>query len=412
MKQLLLILSILAILSCQNNDQTKLESTEYPYIVDFSEVEYTQEPQCISEFSDTIEYIRLSDDILLPDPCELSIVLDNDNNIYIEHDRIEKFNPTGEYIKSLYNIGQGPKEISNKLLPAAYGFDENIVYIDDFGKEEYSKFTLNGDYLGKVKRKDSIGHYRTYIAILNKRAIYYYQGDLNFFYLRHKFNGMDFNPDGKYLFFSNNLLTDSVEYRHENKNYKIKANGHSNSITFSHGWPILYGYIDSNVWLRHSHHYTIYRSTNAINFTPWYEIIPHSQMGDYKFMINEQIDAITRTELNSKHYLEGIIATDVGIFFSYSVGLWNKYGIGFCHKNEKAKSYSDKPFKNDLDEYLPQLDFSYSLFNTNKSFQKNGYLYLLVEAYKFFEDGAKPPFTDLTEDSNPIVVKIKLKCKD
>jgi hypothetical protein len=32
-----------------------------------------------------------------------------------------------------------------------------------------------------------------------------------------------------------------------------------------------------------------------------------------------------------------------------------------------------------------------------------------VDAFKFFDEGGKPPFKELTEDSNPVVVKIKLK---
>ena len=40
---------------------------------------------------------------------------------------------------------------------------------------------------------------------------------------------------------------------------------------------------------------------------------------------------------------------------------------------------------------------------------KNGYIHIPVNAYEFFEEGAKPPFPDLTEDSNPVIVKLKLK---
>jgi hypothetical protein len=34
---------------------------------------------------------------------------------------------------------------------------------------------------------------------------------------------------------------------------------------------------------------------------------------------------------------------------------------------------------------------------------------MLVDAFKFFEDGAKPPFPELAEDSNPVLVKLRLK---
>ena len=37
------------------------------------------------------------------------------------------------------------------------------------------------------------------------------------------------------------------------------------------------------------------------------------------------------------------------------------------------------------------------------------YLYLLINAFEFFNEGCNPPFPDLTEESNPVVVKLKLK---
>ena len=117
------------------------------------------------------------------------------------------------------------------------------------------------------------------------------------------------------------------------------------------------------------------------------------------------------TDVKSKHYLGNTWATDAGVFYRYSVGSdWeNKSGFGFCPKNGKAKTYSNKGFKNDLDEFLPPLELSLDILMGNKGFQKHGYLYVLVDAFKFFEEGAKPPFPDLVEDSNPVLVKLRLK---
>ena len=55
------------------------------------------------------------------------------------------------------------------------------------------------------------------------------------------------------------------------------------------------------------------------------------------------------------------------------------------------------------------LEFMANNWVINLFYQKDGYLYLLVDAFKFFEEGARPPFADLTEDSNPVLVKLKLK---
>ncbi len=67
-----------------------------------------------------------------------------------------------------------------------------------------------------------------------------------------------------------------------------------------------------------------------------------------------------------------------------------------------------KVFKNDVDGYCPSLDM-WQAMGYKILYPRNGYLYLLVDAFKFFEEGAKSPFADLTEDSNPVLVKLKLK---
>lgn len=73
-------------------------------------------------------------------------------------------------------------------------------------------------------------------------------------------------------------------------------------------------------------------------------------------------------------------------------------------------NYSDKAVVSDLDNFLKE--FNLALFLKLRTYSVfNNHLYFLVDAYKFFEDGSKPPFTSLTEDSNPVVVKIKLKWK-
>ena len=101
------------------------------------------------------------------------------------------------------------------------------------------------------------------------------------------------------------------------------------------------------------------------------------------------------------------MALENGILFSYLQELPDKTGAGFCPANGKTKAFS-RIFKNDIDEYCPSLDFV-KLMSSCSLYQKEGYIYASINAYEFFEEGAKPPFPDLTEDSNPVIVKLKLK---
>ena len=415
-KQIAWVLVMTLLTACSSTPkQTETETVapQWPYTIDLSEVEFSHEPQCLSEFADSIEYIMLSDDVLLPDMFHLRWLLDKENNIYIEHGNIEKFTPDGKHIKSLLRFGQGPGEISVKLSveEAAYNFEENYVYVLDHGKLNYFKFTLDGEYVGKIGKMDSLYHFRNYIAILNNREIFHYDSLTEYFYYRDQISTDGrANPDGPYLFYVENVQTDSIEYKKPNGLFHIKPDTPKRGQAINGGWPMNYGYVDNDLWLRHYHQDTIYRTKDAITFEPWYVIKPHPQMADYEFQVRVVVVDVTMSEYNSKHYLGNVIATDAGVFYHYSVGSdKEKSGFGFCPKNGKAKTYSNKGFKNDLDEYLPPLELSYKILSGTKGFQKDGYLYMLVDAFKFFEEGAKPPFPELVEDSNPVLVKLRLK---
>ena len=141
---------------------TEAEAPQLPYTIDLSEVEFSHEPQCLSEFADSIEYIMLSDSVLLPDMFHLRWLLDKENNIIIDHGNIDKFTPDGKHIKSLLRFGQGPGEVTGMKLSSAYDLDNNYVYIKSYGAMDYSKFTLDGEYVGKVVKMDSAGHHRDF----------------------------------------------------------------------------------------------------------------------------------------------------------------------------------------------------------------------------------------------------------
>ena len=84
---------------------------QHPYIIDMSELEISETPQMLSDFADSISYIRLSEEPLLPEiALTFHLYVDKNENIYIkEGSLVYKYNPKGEFIKSLFNVGQGPR---------------------------------------------------------------------------------------------------------------------------------------------------------------------------------------------------------------------------------------------------------------------------------------------------------------
>ena len=66
---------------------------------------------------DSIEYIRLSEDILLPDISRFQIEVDDNDSIFLSGGSgVYKFTPQGKYIGNLIKKGQGPGEIPSLVL--------------------------------------------------------------------------------------------------------------------------------------------------------------------------------------------------------------------------------------------------------------------------------------------------------
>lgn len=57
---------------------------QHPYIIDMSELEISETPQMLSDFADSISYIRLSEEPLLPEiALTFHLYVDKNENIYI-----------------------------------------------------------------------------------------------------------------------------------------------------------------------------------------------------------------------------------------------------------------------------------------------------------------------------------------
>ena len=82
--------------------------------------------------------------------------------------------------------------------------------------------------------------------------------------------------------------------------------------------------------------------------------------------------------------------------------------LGLFDSLGRSEGYTNKPVENDLDNYLKFIDLAKIIDLGAFSIYK-GHMYFLVNSFSFFEDGSSSPFPNLTEDSNPVVVKLKLK---
>ena len=134
-KQIAWVLVMALFTACSSTPkQTETETVapQWPYPIDLSEVEFSHEPQCLSEFADSIEYIQLSDSVLLPDMFHLRWLLDKDDYIYIFEFKLD--GTAEEALAQIEEKGYArPYEAdSRKLFKVGTVFSSETGTISDF----------------------------------------------------------------------------------------------------------------------------------------------------------------------------------------------------------------------------------------------------------------------------------------
>jgi hypothetical protein len=394
-KCLLIILFFsIFIYSCNSSN---VEGEKATKTIDLTGVLFSDEPQLLSLFVDSIEYVRLSDTPLIPDLRMVHLAEDSKGYLYVDFSNISKYTPEGKYIKSLFKKGQGPGEIYAKNAPGIYNKSGNYVLVSNYGAP-YNKYTLEGEFIETVKERIEDVNFDV-LAYWNDCEIFRYEKDDN------PDKGDIVNLDSVY-FIRVKDKAGKIIYQLPNYHFDIKA------VSPGHGTIVILGGIvdcgemsEKRFWIKPNYVDTVYCTSDWTDVHPYYIIKLSDRAADYTWSVHMKVGDITRNDA-SKEQLGTIYALESGVLFSY---IFNReqQGVGFCPANGKGKTVS-KLFKNDIDEYCPPLDLwqtmGYKLF-----YQKDGYLYLLVDAFKFFEEGARSPFADLTEDSNPVLIKLKLK---
>ena len=134
-KQIAWVLVMALLTACSSTPKqaaTEMVAPQLPYTIDLSEVEFSHEPQCLSEFADSIEYIMLSDNVLLPDMFHLRWLLDKDDNIYIFEFKLD--GTAEEALAQIEEKGYArPYEAdSRKLFKVGTVFSSETGTISDF----------------------------------------------------------------------------------------------------------------------------------------------------------------------------------------------------------------------------------------------------------------------------------------
>ena len=367
--------------------------------IDLTEIEFSSTPQPLSDFVESIEYIKLSEEPLVTDAVLIDMAVDKDENLYLKMPNcLFKYTSDGTFIKNLVKIGQGPGEIPN-ILDIIPNMDRDFMLINTHGKDYYPKISLDGEEIGRVEK-----------PIYPERRIYAHWKDYEIYKISHPDKNRYINHDGEFFFNVVDIRTDSTIYRMKNHHSHIM--GKIGTRAKYGSYPTYRGPLnESTYWVKPLFVDTVYSTTDWTDIQPLYIIKQHSDAADYEWLIKADagIENVSKSDFLSRDRLEHVWALENGILYSYifEIRPEEKIGYGYCPANGKGK-YASPLFKNDVDEYCPSLNFRFIMQNCSMVC-KNGYIYIPVNAHKFFEEGAKPPFPDLTEDSNPVIVRLKLK---
>ena len=188
-----------------------------PYIIDMSELEISETPQMLSDFADSISYIRLSEEPLLPEiALTFHLYVDKNENIYIkEGSLVYKYNPKGEFIKSLFNVGQGPKEVILPFGDPVYNSEQQFMLVNNYGVN-FKQYSLEGTYMGDFRTIDSLDNHKRFIASIEDKDVFYYE-------YHYPKRGEEINLDGPYLWYVRSRSNDSIIYKMPNHLSHIKA---------------------------------------------------------------------------------------------------------------------------------------------------------------------------------------------
>jgi len=392
------ILLLLLFTGCTLNNKSKYESdsSTFPIIVDLSNVEKTNASLKLSAFVETISYIPLDEDPLLDDIkfATLHVV---DDTIYVDSKNIYKYTPEGKFIRKLFREGQGPEEAKKHIsVPAAINRSERyFTFRNAFGLN-YKSYSFDGKYVGEEAIKDSLVK-RINIYFDNCQVFEYTSSRNGYFKVGEKMNII-----GSNMFYVKDLETDEIRFKLPNPAADELAT-YTRQMEWS-GGNMHFNQIDSLLWFKHEAIDTLYYTKDFKKVNPGYIFKTDNSYMDMRRYIHYRVGDITKNEAMSiKSISEAIPLPNQGLIFFLGNGQ-----IGFTDSNGQTSIYNEKPIINDIDTYLPEIDHFRIFYAQHFSIEKR-HLYFFVDAYKFFEEGSSPPFPSLTEDSNPVVVKIKLK---
>ena len=390
-----ILLFSFGLFSCNTKSKPKEEITEVskPIAIDMTSVKHIDTPIKLSQIATNIEYIALAENPLINN-ITFSPIRIFEDTLYLDGENIYKYTPDGKFIKKLFPEGPGPKEAKKlKTVPAAFNERERYVTFKNSIGNTYKSYSFDGDYLGEKIATDT--------ANIILKA-YFHNNQI---YEQRKYGPFKTNEKlniiGPNIFYAKDLLTDSISFRYANPIPAGDAVYRGRRLELE--VEMRYMIIDSLLWFKHVAIDTLYATSDLKSVKPMYIFNTDNSYMDMESFLRFRVGDLSKDECISRRIIGGVLPLfNKGLLYTVNeeLGLFDSLG--------RSEGYTNKPVENDLDNYLKFIDLAKIIDLGAFSIYK-GHMYFLVNSFSFFEDGSSSPFPNLTEDSNPVVVKLKLK---
>ncbi|MDR0428124.1 MAG: 6-bladed beta-propeller [Dysgonamonadaceae bacterium] len=377
-----------------NSDSNQKEFSGL-FVVNVSNAKETDQTVVrLSQFAESISYIRLSEEPLIGAIRYSPVRLYNDT-FYLAHENIYKYDSTGKFIKKIFKEGRGAGEaLKYKFSFAAFCDKERYITFHSYSNHSYMTYSFDGEFLGSLDADINKTQKKQIKTYFNNYLLYDVDNYVGVGNSKNK------NRVGPNLFYAQDIYSDTIYYYYpnpaadENPPYSGGAESIVGDIQFINN--------DSLLWFKYSVIDTLYSTSDFQTITPRYIFKTNNSFININQHMHIRSGDFGEEVLQLKE-ITGVLPFPNGSLL-YTVN--NK--LGFFDGKGNTSDYSEKRVENDLDDYLKTIDLQTPLDLRAFSLSKN-HLYLLIEAFEFFEEGCSSPFSDLNEESNPVILKIKLK---
>ena len=408
---LTLIILLLNSTACNIRETQEPQKYDYPIAINLDLSNISSDSLSLSEIAEKVEYIPMqtADTVLINSINEF--VVTKDYFFIRDGLRILKFAKDGSYERDLFKVGNGPGEAFCRCF--AVDDDGKRVYVFDRNKSDVKIYNFDGLFLTTIKTPISPPeNWTTSIGFFNKTL---FISSIQNSMVKYIYSCFDFTTDSTIVLYKNFKIYNELK---ETKNPPfIQTTDYSYQIN------------DTGILFKERFCDTLFNVNKAFKVSP-------------KFILNLKDNKLTWEEWRDEgmykfatgplkgYWVQSFVDTDYFLFITLKSFRYPMLFVVFNKQKNSIKTISGENiidnylpcFRNDLDNLIPFTPMN----NIGYLFYHKCCLYSIIEAKEFAKNYKKasetsikstksirnmsPLLDRIDEFSNPIIMKVYLKC--